>query len=125
MINYNVPLNKKHINANIEIKILEEHKMRELGFTDYCKDTWTYRELVFKDGDFVVTFNLSLKKNNPKEFDIDILDDSWCQPYDYQKYLKTSPNFKTALDIHNKVQTIMKKLIDNGVIEGYTLGDYI
>ena len=44
MINYNVPLNKKHINANIEIKILEEHKMRELGFTDYCKDTWTYRE---------------------------------------------------------------------------------
>lgn len=125
MINYNVPLNKKHINANIEIKILEDNKMRKLGFTDYCKTIWTYREVVFIDGDFVVTFNLSIKKDNPKNFDIDILDESWCQPYDYQKYLKTSPNFKTALDIHNKVQTIMKKLIDNDIIKGYNLGDYI
>lgn len=125
LINYEVPLNNKHINSNIKINILEEDKMRELGFTDYCKTSWTYREAVFVDGDFVVTFNLSIKKDNPKNFDIDILDDNWCQPYDYQKYLRTSPNFKTGLKVHNKVQEIMKKLLDNGVIEGYILGDYI
>lgn len=125
LINYEVPLNNKHINSNIKINVLEENKMRELGFTDYCKTSWTYREAVFIDGDFVVTFNLSIKKDNPKKFDIDILDDNWCQPYDYQKYLKTTPYFKTGLKVHNKVQEIMKKLLDNGVIEGYTLGDYI
>ena len=125
MINYNVPLNKKHTNANIKINILEEDKMRELGFTDYCKDTWYYGDLVFKDGEFVVTFNLSVKKNNPSNFTIDILDDNWCQPYDYQKMLLNNPYLKTGLKIHNKVQEIMKKLMDNGVIENYTLGDYI
>lgn len=125
MINYNVPLNKKHINANIEINILDDNKMRELGFTDYCKTYWTYRVSVFKDGDFIVTFNLSVNKKNPNNFDIDILDDNWCQPYDYQKFLRTTPNFKTGLKIHNKVQEIMKKLIDNGIIKNYNLGDYI
>ena len=80
---------------------------------------------MFKDGDFVVTFNLSVNKKNPNNFDIDILDDNWCQPYDYQKFLKTTPNFKTGIEVHNKVQTIMKKLIDNDIIKGYNLGDYI
>lgn len=125
MINYNVPLNKKHINANIKINILEEDKMRELGFTDYCKDTWYYVKTIFKDRGFEVTFNLSIKKDNPKNFSIEVLDEDWCQHYDYQKRLKESPNYKTGLKIHNNVQEIMKKLMDNGIIEGYTLGDYI
>lgn len=125
MINYDVPLNRKHINANIKVNILEESKMRELGFTDCCKDTWYYVETIFKDKEFVVTFNLSVKKKNPNNFDIEVLDEAWCQPYDYQKKLGESPNFKTGLKIHNNVQEIMKKLMDNGIISGYNLGDYI
>lgn len=125
IINYDVPLNKKHINANIKINILEENKMRELGFTDYCKDRWYYCKRVFEKKNFIITFNLSINKQNLKDFSIDILDENYLQPYDYQLMLKhESPN-KTCIQVHERVQEIMNHLIAIGIIEGYNLGDYI
>lgn len=125
IINYDVPLNENHNNANIKINILEEYRMRELGFTDYCKDTWYYCTRVIDKKKFIVTFNLSINKQNPKDFTIDILDEDFLQPYDYQAGIKMSPDFKPYLQVHRKVQKIMKYLIESGIIENYNLGDYI
>ena len=125
IINYDVPLNENHINANIKINILEENKMRELGFTDYCKDTWYYCTIIVDKKNFIVTFNLSINKQNPKDFTIDILDEAYLQPYDYQAGLKMNPDFKPYLQAHRKVQEVMKYLIESGIVENYNLGDYI
>lgn len=125
IINYDVPLNESHINANIKINILEENKMRELGFTDYCKDTWYYCTRVINKKRFIVTFNLSINKQNPKDFTIDVLDEAYLQPYDYQLMLKNESPNKTCIQVHERVQEIMNHLIVIGIIEGYNLGDYI
>lgn len=125
IINFDVPLNKRNINANIKVNILEENKMRELGFTDYSKNNWYYCKAILDKKNFRLTFNLSINKQNSKNFEIDVLDEAWLQPYDYQAGLKHSPDFKLYLKVHERVQRIMKYLIDVGIIEGYNLGDYI
>lgn len=33
-------VNKHGTNVKIKAHILEEEKMRELGFTDFCEDIW-------------------------------------------------------------------------------------
>ena len=50
------------------------------------------------------------------------LDELFLQPYDYQMYIGTIP---VANHVYDDVQKWMKYLMDNGVIYGYTLGDYI
>lgn len=125
MINYDVPLNKRNTNANIKVNIFDDGKMRELGFTDYSKNTWYYLTYIINEKHFKVTFNLQINKQNPDNFKIDILEENWLQPYDYQAGLRKYPKFEKYLQVHNKVQEIMKHLIDMGIIEGYNLGDYI
>ncbi|WP_176892854.1 hypothetical protein [Fusobacterium ulcerans] len=125
MINYDVPLNKRNTNANIKVNIFDDGKMRELGFTDYSKYTWYYLAYIINEKHFKVTFNLQINKQNPDNFKIDILEENWLQPYDYQAGLRKYPKFEKYLQVHNKVQEIMKHLIEVGIIEGYNLGDYI
>jgi hypothetical protein len=125
MINYDVPLNKRNTNANIKVNIFDDGKMRELGFTDSRKNTWYYLVYIIKERYFKVTFNLRINKQNTDDFKIDILDEDYLQPYDYQAGLRKYPKFKKYLQVHKKVQEIMKHLIDMGIIEGYNLGDYI
>lgn len=125
MINYDVPLNKRNTNANIKVNIFDDGKMRELGFTDYSKNTWYYLAYIINEKHFKVTFNLQINKQNPDNFKIDILTEDYLQPYDYQAGLRKYPKFEKYLQVHKKVQEIMKHLIDTGIIEGYNLGDYI
>lgn len=125
MINYDVPLNKRNTNANIKVNIFDDGKMRELGFTDYSKYTWYYLAYIINEKHFKVTFNLQINKQNPDNFKIDVLSEDYLQPYDYQAGLRDCPKFKKYLQAHEKVQEIMKHLIDIGIIEGYNLGDYI
>lgn len=54
-----------------------------------------------------------------------VLDGEFAQSYDYQHYLRKTPNHEIALDIYNKVQAIMKQLSDCRIISGYVLNDYI
>lgn len=125
MINYDVPLNKRNTNANIKVNIFDDGKMKELGFTDYSKNTWYYLAYIINEKHFKVTFNLQINKRNPDNFKIDILTEDYLQPYDYQAGLRKYPKFEKYLQVHKKVQEIMKHLIDTGIIEGYNLGDYI
>lgn len=72
-----------------------------------------------------ISFNIEIdiETNN---ISIEILDEDFLQPYDYQIMLK-NPNYvpKIAKIVHHKVQKIMKELVDSGIIEGYVENDYI
>ena len=100
----------------------ELDKMRELGFTDCKEDTWYFCKIL-KELD-EISFNISIQKDGTK-FKIDVLDEDYLQPYNYQNMLKRDPKFLYGLITHVQVQGWMKYLQDNGVISGYIANDYI
>lgn len=125
-INYDVPV-KDHQNANIEFGNISEEELIKLGFRNNENDYYLCKNLI---GKREITFNLTIYKND-KRIKIDILDENFLQPYDYQSILKRQ-QFVNGINInsysyrvHIKVQEIMKWLLDNNIIIGYQLGDYI
>jgi len=65
-----------------ELKLakIDENKLRKIGFTDYNEPYWYYCERLYKD----ITFNLTIPKNNPDKWYIDVLDESCLQPYNFR-----------------------------------------
>lgn len=120
-INYDIPL-ERHCNALIKAHVLKEDKMREIGFTDYKEDTWYFCQMLKEIHN--ISFGISIQKDGTK-FEIDVLDEDYLQPYDYQNMLRRDPKFLYALIAHVQVQECMKYLQDNGVISGYVANDYI
>ena len=119
-INYDVPLTKRKQNAMIQANILDDKKMREIGFTDYSKDSWYYCRGLGSN----ISFNVSINKKTNK-IKIDVLDECFLQPFDYQAQIQDGRNDDFINNINKQVQEQMKYLMDAGVITGYRMGDYI
>ncbi|CAL7896733.1 YopX family protein [Fusobacterium necrophorum] len=120
-INFDVPLNNKVQNANIKAVLpLDSNKLKKLGFTSYDPKSYYYCKEIHED----ITFNISIEKES-KEVQIDVLDENFCQPYDYQRAIKNGAEKGIPIEIHKEVQKLMKMLLENEIIEGYILGDYI
>lgn len=86
--------------------------MRDLGFTDHRNGYWCYTEGVTED----ITFSIVINKSNPDDFRIDVLEDDYGQPYDYQSLL-AQKSYKTnrfALKVYDKVEEIMERLSEEG-----------
>ena len=119
-INTNVNINKRGENADIVFHVLAEEEMRKLGFTDHSKNSWYKCKLLSKN----ISFNISIDKDTSKGT-IDVLDENFCQPYNYQKMIIDNTYNQFVYDTHEKVQEIMKYLSENGVISNYNRNDYI
>lgn len=119
-INFDVPLTKRKQNAMIQANILDDKKMREIGFTDYSKDSWYFCRDLRRD----ISFNVSINKKTG-EIKIDVLDECFLQPFDYQAQIQDGRNDDLINNINKQVQEQMKYLMDAGVITGYRMGDYI
>lgn len=119
-INFDVPLTKRKQNAVIQANILDDKKMREIGFTDYSKDSWYYCIGLGSK----ISFNVSINKKT-SEIKIDVLDEYFLQPFDYQAQIQDGRNDDFINNINKQVQEQMKYLMDTGVITGYRMGDYI
>lgn len=116
----NVPLDTNHQNANIKANILSDDEMRELGFTDFAKDTWYFsRRVGGENSDISLNITIFKRTGNIR---IDVLDEMFLQPYDFQMYIGKN---EIANRVYDDVQSYMKYFMDKGVISGYTLGDYI
>jgi hypothetical protein len=118
-----VELNKNGVNAKIKANILSDAQMRKIGFTDYCEDKWFFFKMLKGVDD--ISFSLTISKSDVADFRIDVLDENFCQPYDYQSMLERNPSFKYALKVKEQVEHWMKHLHDNGVISGHEYGEYI
>ena len=98
--------------------------MRANGFTNRIKTEWSYtKHLVKPDSD--ISLYISIPKNNPSDISIDVLDDLFCQPYDYQHLLDVSPENEFAFSVYKEVEHCMKLLTDAGIITGHEMGAYI
>lgn len=119
-------------NEKIKCHILEEVAMRELGFSDYNGTDWYYDKKVyhFKDNFGEITFSLSINKKDENDWRIDVLDEDYGQPYDYQAMLQRShdtqePYPPAAMKVWERVEDIMDWLNKKGIITGHTKGEYI
>lgn len=102
--------------------ILDEQTMRAIGFTDYKKDTWYYVVSVYKD----ITFNISIPKDNPDGFEIDVLDEMFLQPYDYQWMIAEMENPpQVAYTVRDRVNDELTKLAKLKIISDWKRGDYV
>ena len=124
-----IELNSNGVNKLIKAKILSDEEMKKIGFTDYSKDRWYFCENIkfpktSKYRGFDISFSVSIPKNN-SDIRIDVLDEDFCQPYDYQRILTKSPNHECANIVKEQVEEWMKYLQDNGVLSGHIYGEYI
>ena len=120
------------VNAKIKAHIFDDVKMREIGFTDYAKDRWYFcRGINFKDvkkkrglNDIDISFSVTIPKDG-SDIQIDVLDEWFCQPYDYQYILEKDPGHKIANIVKEQVEYWMEKLQEEGVLKGHVRGEYI
>ena len=119
----NIELNSNGINKLIKAHILSDNTMKEIGFSDFSEDTWYFsRRLKSPVED--ITFNVSIPKDG-SDIMIDVLDEDYLQPYDYQYFLSKNPRHEISLIVKEQVENLMTYLQDNGVLSGHEYGDYI
>lgn len=105
----------------MKINILSDKLMKEAGFYSVMNDKkWS----LCKNLGLETSFNVSIVKDT-LEFKIDILDERFLQPYDFQYILEHTPDHKYANVINKKVVKLVMGLIDMGIIEEYEVEDYI
>lgn len=114
-------VNNNETNENIKAHLLPKEKMREIGFMDYTNECWYFS----KDLEYEISFNIIINKNDENDFNIRVIDEDFCQPYDYQYMLLEKPSHSVANLIKEKVEEIMEYLQSNGVLSGHIKGEYI
>ena len=122
-------VNSHGTNACIKANILPDKEMREVGFTDYAKNRWYYGRCVpfpetkeYRNVD--ISFGVTIPKDGT-DICIDVLDEDFCQPYDYQYMLDKNPNLTICVLVREFVEQQMQYLKECGVIEGHIIGEYI
>lgn len=129
MFDEKVEVNSHGVNAKIKAHILSDEEMRRIGFTDYSKDKWFFcKSIKFprkpRYRGFDITFSVSIPKDG-SDIRIDVLDEDFCQPYDYQHMLHKNSTFEPALIVLDQVEEHMKYLQSKGVLSGHVKGEYI
>ena len=127
-----VEVNSHGVNKLIKATILSDEKMRKIGFTDYNNKDWYFCRMIkfpktpayqrYKDTE--ISFSVSIPKDG-SDIRIDVLDEDFCQPYDYQFILDKHSDFEPCLIVKEQVEEWMKYLQDNGVLSGHVYGEYI
>ena len=79
-----VTYTKHQNNAALSMSPAEDSTMRRLGFTDHREGYWYLCCSVSPDHD--MTLNVEIAKDG-SDWQIDVLDENFCQPYDYQYLL--------------------------------------
>lgn len=102
------------IDPNITAHILSDERMRELGFTDHVNSQWYYVRTVGES----TSFNLRIPKDAPAGFNIEVLDEYFLQHYDF-----ASIDTVFARKVGAKVNFLLLKLQESGVISGYVEGN--
>ena len=117
-----VEINEHGNNAAIKVHILDEATMKLNGFRRFIdrEDHWWYFcKRVYKD----ITFNMTIYDSG--DWRIDILDECFLQPYDYQAMCESGNYRPVVLIVKKNVDEIMDALVHKGIISGWEVGDYI
>lgn len=114
-------------NAKLKANLLSDEKMVESGFRWIgAIGKWVFNKVILpRQG---ISFTVSIPKEHSENFRIDVLDDLFGQPYDYQGILSKptydEPN-RVAVKCYQEVEKYMERLQKAGIIEGHVKGEYI
>lgn len=117
-----VEINEYGNNAAIKVHILDDAAMKLNGFRRFITDEeswWYFCKRVHKD----ITFNMTIYDSG--DWRIDILDECFLQPYDYQAMYESGNYRPVILTVMENVNEIMDSFIHKGIISGWKVGDYI
>ena len=115
-------LTKKGFTNRIKIcDAVTAEQLMNYGFTNYHKPYLYFMKMLTDN----ISFNLTINKKTLTITNIDVLDEDFLQPYDYQVFLMKNPKNKLARKIFNKVDEIFTKLQQDGIVNGYVRGMYI
>lgn len=143
----NVSLNSKYTNTAIDYTLLSPSRMEELGFR-YIENLSTFGDPVYyyckrldlsdfiekkqhnntpsQTDPYYITFNITLPiPYNQDKLEIAIIDEEFCQHYDFQSYLQGDPNFEFAKCVAEQVEKEMSRFSEEGIISGHKYGEYI
>ena len=106
-------------NKNLSFHIIDSHLMESVGFK-HTHDFWILC-------DSINTVSINIKITDDEIGTIDVLDDDFCQPYDFQQMiLEKVDNAPTlAIKIQHKLYTILDSMKTFGILEGWEWGDYV
>ena len=113
-----VEINEHGNNAAIKVHILDDATMKLNGFK-WVNEYWYFCNPVYKD----ITFNFTIYSED--NWRIDILDEWFCQPYDYQAMYESGNYRPVVLTVMENVNEIMDSFVHKGIISGWKVGDYI
>lgn len=105
-------------NAAIKIHIKDKTTMKDAGFRK-TDDGWFYSRRLHGS----VTFSVTIKSETDWRIDVD--DDDFGQPYDYQTYLANNPQHWYAKAIELYATAEMMFLKHYGIVTGWEEGDYL
>jgi hypothetical protein len=104
----------------MQVNILSDEEMRKIGFTDRVISSWYYCVGVGE----TVTFNLTVNKADGS-FEIDVLDENFLQPYDYQYILRKIPNHEFASTVRNNVEKQLLYLCSHNIFNDFDYNIYL
>lgn len=113
-------VNELGMNSNIKFHILSENAMKMCGFGFISSDNRWY----FYKG---ITEHISLEVTieSDETGKIEVLDNYWLRPYDFQTMIESGNPSKVAVDVQKEVYMWMNSFSLFGIIEGWEWGDYI
>lgn len=117
-----VEINEHGNNAAIKVHILDEATMKLNGFRRFIDGVdhwWYFCNRVYKD----ITFNMTIYDRG--DWAIDILDERFGQPYDYQAMYERDNYRPVVLTVMENVNEIMDSFVHKGIISGWKVGDYV
>lgn len=107
-------------NTVLTARPIDDKGMRQFGFTDHLPDTWYF---VTRVGDGI-SLNISIKKDT-HDLTIDVLDENFLQPYDYQYILTLDEENSFAQQVKKEVESHLAFYSGLGVIQGFMPDIYI
>lgn len=121
-IDQEIRVDENGLNEKIGFHVLDEASMAHAGFrrTVGDPDRWYLCQALGND----ITLNVTVPENGSRGR-IDVLDEAFCQPYDYQLILAKNPRHPIANKVRDQVEAHIAKLQELGIISGHVRGEYI
>lgn len=115
-----VQLDENGLNNKIEGVILDESTMLSRGFRRMLKGFYFGRTVGCE-----ITLNIHIYDDPNKRLTIDVLDEDFCQPYDYQRIISMDSANTVAPKVKDRVDYWLEKLSREGIIVGFKRGMYV
>lgn len=120
-------VNRNMNNVALKFNVIDDDRMRAASFErivprDGRPAYWCHDKRVkYMD----LHCSLVIRVYDDGSWTLDVLDNDFCQPYDYQAMLERDPTFVFAGKIRDGVEQRLAYLRNQGILENWDFGAYV